>query len=536
MKCPNCYNEIRDGAKFCSFCGHKLTTAKPTEIVRPQRGGQAPPPPPAAPPVYTPPPAQQPYQAAPPYQPPYAPQPAPAPPPAARRRGLPLILAGAAVLLLGLAAVWFFFLRDGGGSGAAPAGDRVLISIQPSSDSFLFGETLTAISRNGEDEQEVAFDRDGLWAGFAYDNAHEGVAGNGRWLVANRTQDEGVEMMLVPADGGAELYSDADASLNGAFAPDSSVYAYNRLTTNDDGEEEITLVVVDAEGVVVGEWPDLVFSDFFGGSDRLLVARTDDEGLLSDLATLQLPDGQPVNVVSLSDSTAEVAPFVFDNLIYYRDDDQLLRVEADGEGKETIYRFESDAPLVFVPPGSDLLLVLEREESANYGDLYAVAPDGSDRVRLGEEVYLDPADNGSVGPAVVVAGDRLAYTTYASDGLSLYVINNDGSDRRRLADEQAWLLFAFAPDGDSLAYVAGAEAYQPGDLFVAELPEGDATRLARDAWSFMYSGGRILYSTVEDAASDNPESVIHSITPAGEEDETIYGPVDGLIRFVSPVQ
>lgn len=541
MKCPNCQNEIRATAKFCPFCGHKLTVAQPTQIVRPRPADAPPPapppaqppaqPPPAQPPVYTPP-SNYPGPVAPPYVPPVQ------APPAARRRipSLPVLGALAGVVLLALAAAWFFFLRGGGGAGV-PAGDRLLFSVHPDNQGTFWAESLSSIDGDGSGVQELIFDRDGLTVGQDYADPYMGVAADGRWVSAVRLDDDGFVMTLVPSDGGAEIYSDPAAIYGDNFAPAGDNFAYTRVGEGDEGDEgeAIALVVVDSEGAAVGEWPGLVFFDYFADGQRLLVGQTDDEGLLTGLATLELPDGAPQAVVDLGDSTGDVDPFVFDDYIYYRDDDELRRVRANGEEEQTIYRFESDAPLTLRAPGFDRLLILERS-GEDRGDLYVVTPDGSERARLGADVYLDPGDGGSPARAIVAAGDRVAFTTIDSEGLALYVVNADGSDRRRLVDEQPWLTFAFSPDGRRLAYIAGDDYGLAGDLSVVELPDGDTTRIARDAWSFLFLGDRLFFSTVDEPGSGNAESVIHNASVTGEEDEVIYGPEDGYLYLISPVR
>jgi len=558
MQCPNCHTANRDTAKFCSACGYRLTPP----LASPPPAANAPPipggtpraghiPPPAA---GQPPPAARPTEIVrpkpvvglPPAPVPKSPVPRPAvapavhsfppaAPPAARRTSRwQLPLAGIAVLvMLALAALWFFVLREGG-SAAVPDGDRVLFTIAEGGIGSVAGQSLIVITREGSDVQELVFDRDGIWPGYDYANSHRGVAPDGRWLATTRFQDDGPELVLVPTDSGAELFSDPDIGFDGRFAPDSSAYAYTRLVATDAGDE-FSLVVVNTTGQLVGEWADLLLVDFLAGGNSLLALRGDDEGLFTGLVTVDLPDGQPARVVDLADSTGPVAPFVYDDMVYYFSDEELVRVQTNGEGQETIYRTESDVPLVLVAPGLERLLILERPAVDDHGDLYSLLPDGSDRARLGEAVYRDPGQGGSGGPMVATAGDRVAFTSRDGDGLSLYVSNADGGERRRLIDEQAWLVFAFSPDGDELAYIAGASAGQPGDLLVAQLPDGDATRVAGNAWSFLYAGDHILYSAVENAG-DNPQSAIHSVTATGEDDEITYGPVEGLIRFHSPAR
>ena len=97
-------------------------------------------------------------------------------------------------------------------------------------------------------------------------------------------------------------------------------------------------------------------------------------------------------------------------------------------------------------------------------------------------------------------------------------------------------MFAFSPDGRQLAYIAGETAGLGGQLYTVELPDGDPARLARDAWSFLFSGDRLLYTALDGAEGGDPESTVHSITPDGNEDEILFGPEDGFVRFVSPVR
>lgn len=531
MKCPNCYNEIRDGAKFCPHCGHKIVGSQPTQLVRP-RADQPPPP------VYTPP-AAPPRQPPPVYTPPGGPAaggPVAAKQPRSRQLSWPILAVAAAVLLLALGALWFFFLRSGGATAGVPQGDRVLYGITETADVGTLSKAVGVLSRDG-DQTELAFDRDGIFVLETLADPYLSISPNGRQVSLYRSTDDGMEMAVVSTEGGAEAFSDPGAVFAGtrAFAPDSSAYAFTRAEETD-GEERYTLVVVDAEGEPVGEWPDLVFSGFFSNGDRVLALRLDDEGLISDLVTVTLPDGQPERVASIDDSTGSLDPFIFDDYVYYNHDDELRRVDANGENATTIYRFQGELTNVMTVPGFDRLLVMEQSESTSFGDLYVLEPDGGDRVRLDEDVYDDPGDGGSIGSGVIAAGDRLAYTTVDGDALTLYVVNADGSDRRRLAEERAWLVFAFSPDGSRLAYIAGADYGQPGDLYVAELPDGEPVRLSRDAWSLIFSGDRLLYSTAEDTDTDSPESAVHSVTYDGDEDEIIFGPEDGLIRLISPAR
>ncbi len=553
MKCPNCYNDVRDTAKFCPHCGHEITAAqKPpapnnaaqkTQLVRPRADQPAPPPParpPAAPPA---PPAAPPAYKPPVYTPPGgAPGPGAVPPAQSQpaRRGLrlpawPLLAGLGVVLVLGLAALWFLFLRGGAAAGL-PAGDRVLYVAEESPEGF-GARVVAALDREGE-SAEIAFDRDGLWLGWTPAGYATGVSLDGRLALIYASDAQPRIMTTESGQERLQLEGFLSYSFARAFSPDSNTIAYTSVTIDEDDAERIELVAADAEGQETGRWADLVFAGFFNDSERVLAARVDDDGLISDLVTVTLPDGEPQRVASLDDSTDDAAPFVFGDRVYYRFDDELRRVDSNGENVETIYRFESDSPLVILLPGLDRLLILERSEDSDYGDLYVITADGRDRVRLDEDVTLAPFSNGSPGPTLAYAGGRLAYATIDrdSDLVTLQVINIDGSDRRRLVDDQVWLNFGFSPDGRRLAYIAGESAYTPGDLYVVEMPEGEPARLARDVWSFFFMGDHLLYATLDGLQDDDPESVVHRITVEGDDDEVIYGPEDGAIQFLAPVR
>ncbi len=554
MKCPNCYNDVRDTARFCPHCGHEITAAqKPpaqnnaaqkTQLVRPRADQPAPPPParplaapptpPAAPPAYKPPVYTPPGGAAGPGAvPPAQPQPT--------RRGLrlpawPLLAGLGVVLVLGLAALWFLFLRGGGAAAGMPAGDRVLYVVSESPGDF-GSKVVAALDREGE-SAEIAFDRDGLWLGWTPAGYTNDVSLDGRLALIYAS---GAEPRIMTTESGQErrqLEGFQQYSFARAFSPDSNTIAYTSVTVDEDDAERIELVAADAEGQEIGRWADLVFAGFFNDSERVLATRVDDDGLISDLVTVALPDGEPQRVASMDDSTDDVAPFVFGDKVYYRLDDELRRVDGNGENVETIYRFESNNPLVILLPGLDRLLILERAEDSDYGDLYVLAADGSDRARLDEDVALYPFRNGAAGPSLAYANGRLAYATIDRDSelVTLQVIHIDGSDRRRLVDDQLWLNFGFSPDGRRLAYIAGESAFTPGDLYVVEMPEGEPARLARDAWSSAFVGDRLLYSTLDGLQDNDPESVVHRITVEGDNDEVIYGPEDGAIQFLTPVR
>ncbi len=549
MKCPNCYNDVRDTAKFCPHCGHEMTAAqKPpaqdsaaqkTQLVRPRADQPAPPPPLPAPPPPAPPAYKPPV-----YTPPVgAPGPVAVPPAQAQptRRGLrlpawPLLAGLGVVLVLGLAALWFLFLRGGGAAAGMPAGDRVLYVVQDSPGDF--GSSVVAALDSEGESAEIAFDRDGLWMGWTPAGYVNGVSLDGRLALIYAS---GAEPRIITTASGQErlqLENFQQYSFARHFSPDSDTVAYTSVTVDEDNAERIELVAADAEGQEIGRWADLAFAGFFSDSGRVLAARVDNDGLISDLVTVELPDGEPQRVASLDNSTDDVAPFVFGDRVYYRLDDELRRADSNGENVETIYRFESDRPLVILLPGLDRLLILERSEDSDYGDLYVLAPDGSDRARLDEDVALYPFRDGPPGPSLAYAGGRLAYATIDRDSelVTLQVINIDSSDRRRLVDDQLWLNFGFSPDGRRLAYLAGERAFTSGNLYVVEMPEGEPARLARDAWSFAFVGDRLLYSVLDGLQDNDPESVVHRATVEGDDDEVIYGPEDGAIQFLTLVR
>ena len=543
MQCPNCYNEVRDTAKFCPTCGHRITPPHATEVVRPPSSGGAPGSPAQNPPGYTPPPYTPPPYTPPPFEPAvYTP---PAGPPRAvasrRRLGWPVVAGLAAVVVLAAAAVWFFFLRGGGSSTAVPQGNRILYGVAESADNRVVFESVSVMNRDGSDRSELAFDRDQMAVPANATDAYAGISPDGRRLALYRGGNNGVELVMMPTDSGAELLNDPDnlwtatdeQPLTRGFAPDGSAFAYTQV--NED-EDVAALVVVDPDGAEVARWPDLVFDGFFDDSERLLARRLDEDGNVVEVVTVSLPDGQPQRVVTASDDMTETAPFVFEDHVYFLSEGRLQRVDANGDNLTTIFRFDGEAPVARAVPGYDRLVVLDRAGPGSSGELFIVDTDGENRVRLGESYFVDDLDCVVCGQSLIAGDDHVAYVTSTNDGFSLYVAEGDGSDRRRLIEDREWVAFRFSPDGRHLAFIAGYNAYTGGDLYTVELPDGEPERVTGDVWSLEFAGDRLLYTTADDVDTGSPESAIHSMSVPEGEHEIIFGPEEGLIHLISPVR
>jgi TolB protein len=108
-----------------------------------------------------------------------------------------------------------------------------------------------------------------------------------------------------------------------------------------------------------------------------------------------------------------------------------------------------DAGLSFSPDGRKVLYC-----SAEFGtaDVFAINVDGTGKTRL-----TDSAGYWETAPAFLPAGDKILYTVKNNDSLfstegEIWIMNADGSAKKRLLGPFRYELAAISPDGKRIAY------------------------------------------------------------------------------------
>ena len=133
---------------------------------------------------------------------------------------------------------------------------------------------------------------------------------------------------------------------------------------------------------------------------------------------------------------------------------------------------------------------------------------------------------------------RLVYT----DNGSLWLVDNDGSNRRRLLDRRGAYLTsaAWSPDGSKIAYVRG---YQDGDRWVSHIwsvkPDGSGrTQLThgdtrRDRWPrWSPDGAQIVFDREEDGDEYDNKRFIATMNADGKQEQTLN---DDDVPLTAPV-
>lgn len=184
--------------------------------------------------------------------------------------------------------------------------------------------------------------------------------------------------------------------------------------------------------------------------------------------------------------------------------------------------------------------------------IWTVNADGSDARRLIPRRVPGPLANRAVSfhaPTWSPDGRRIAYeqSIWESQRSNLYVMNADGSGRRRLTRLRNARSPAWSPDGAAIAFTHRPEKPGNREIYVLTLKTGKLRRLTRTKadeslpqWS--PDGRRIVYQRWDDEGGDCCEVFVMNADGSGQRKLTrrpgfdggpAWSPGGGLIAFVS---
>jgi Tol biopolymer transport system component len=513
MKCANCQSDLTPNARFCGVCGAPVVAAAGPGA----DAGATAVPETARPPITRGPTTRG----------------------AANRRWY--MIGGAIlalVLCLAMAAVTIFAVVP------RVTARSQLILYAVNDEGFGFGaNSLMVMGPDGRNNLELIRNRNGFWLWNDHSAAKSFIAPNGRWLAAmERAGQSGeLELTVYAVDSAAPLLTHRlgpSMPIGVGFSPDSRYFAY---TSHDSRRTETTLHIVDQQGSEIMAVPDVVFSDFFPDSRRILGIQLDDEGLFDWLVWVDVASGQVNRITSLSDSSGWVRPLIAADgrKVYFYSDDELLVVEVGGGASQRVYTFESqNSATFFSPAGSHLAIYDQFSNSDRVGELRLVTTANKSSARIDRDVNLNLRSRAHLAERTVdfsANGRHIAYLTGDVGDLALYVNGLDGRDRKRISNGNYWLVFAFSPDSRQIAYVEGRDQNEPGSLYVSNIDGSNRQRLDTDVWSFRWSpdGRSLVYSKISGISRGRIESEIYRIRPDGQGQEIVLEGQRGLVTLLA---
>jgi Tol biopolymer transport system component len=237
----------------------------------------------------------------------------------------------------------------------------------------------------------------------------------------------------------------------------------------------------------------------------------------------------------------------------------LWTMRADGTGARRVTRFHdvAEAEPEWSPDGRKIAFSrsdrCHTEPSYLCNRIWTVNADGSDAQRLIPRQLPGLLANRAVSfnaPTWSPDGRRIAYeqSIWESQRSNLYVMNADGSGRRRLTRLRNARSPAWSPDGAAIAFTHRPERPGNREIFVLTLKTGKLRRLTRTKadeslpqWS--PDGRRIVYQRWDgDGMSDGDEVFVMNADGSGQRNLTrrpgldggpAWSPGGGLIAFLS---
>jgi tol-pal system beta propeller repeat protein TolB len=211
----------------------------------------------------------------------------------------------------------------------------------------------------------------------------------------------------------------------------------------------------------------------------------------------------------------------------------LFRVNIETGEEFQLTNYANDLEPYWSPDGSRIVFTTSRD---GFQELYTMSPDGSDLKRLTENEGLNDLQ-GVYSPD----GDKIAYITNRSVGdqsSEIWVMNADGSDQHRLTNNDRYdHLPVWSPDSTRIAF-SSKRTFSPSadwDIFVYDLTE-DTLHQLTDAPGF-YLGpvwspdGNWIAMT---AGNETDEPDLMLMRADGSDKRLLlpdigYRPLDGLI-------
>jgi Tol biopolymer transport system component len=266
---------------------------------------------------------------------------------------------------------------------------------------------------------------------------------DGRRIAFLSRRDGEQEIYVVNADGSQlqRLTHSARFEFGPAWSPDGRKIAFTRLTRGNGG-----LFVMNADG---------------SGQRRLTYAR----GWSFPGGAAWSPDGRMLAFSAHNDGDAE-----------------LYVINADGSKRRNLTRNPAgDVFRAWLPDGR---IVLASDRNGN-GDLYVMNADGGGLRNLSRDWGQDlPRSRYWPWAVLSPGGDKVFFVRGNGSRGSLYVMNADGSGRRKLVERMKGdVPPVWSPDGRRIAFLKALGGWERGsvEIFVVNVDSGGLQRLTRRA-------------------------------------------------------
>lgn len=192
----------------------------------------------------------------------------------------------------------------------------------------------------------------------------------------------------------------------------------------------------------------------------------------------------------------------------------LFRADVETGEAIQLTDYSNDLDPDWSPDGERILFTTSRD---GFQELYTMSPDGSDLRRLTENEGLNDLQ-GVYSPD----GSMIAYTTNYSvgdDSGEIRVMNADGSGQRHLTDNDRYdHMPVWSPDGTRLAFTSKRFGIFKWDIFVYDLAEDSLHQLTDAPGSFIWpnwspDGDWIIYRFT----NDNSEAGLYMMCADGSD-------------------